>query len=103
MRYARCDKTHKFNEEYQICKFVETFFVFCAFAYLEFKFTYQDIIRIVKRYKSVQARNNGLSLQKKLHWQFFVSLCRVGGWNIYNITTPYVIVLFSIHLIIDLV
>ena len=64
MRYARCDKTHKFNEEYQICKFVETFFVFCAFAYLEFKFTYQDIIRIVKRYKSVQARNNGLSLQK---------------------------------------
>ena len=51
---------------------------FCAFAYLEFKFTYQDIIRIVKRYKSVQARNNGLSLQKKTSLSIHLAgRCRV--------------------------
>ena len=44
---------------------------FCAFAYLEFKFTYQDIIRIVKRYKSVQARNNGIKFAKNLIQNIF--------------------------------
>ena len=94
MRYARCDKTHKFNEEYQICKFVETFFVFCAFAYLEFKFTYQDIIRIVKRYKSVQARNNGIKFAKNLIQNIF---------GLGMPTNPYLRMLLLIPLINDLV
>ena len=53
----------------QICWDLLCFF--CAFAYLEFKFTYQDIIRIVKRYKSVQARNNGIKFAKNLIQNIF--------------------------------
>ena len=76
---------------------------FCAFAYLEFKFTYRDIIRIVKRYKSVQARNNGIKFAKKLNSKYIWTRNADLLVVMYHLKNPYLRMLLLIPLINDLV